>query len=276
VVWGGALTLLGHGTAARQSFAPGDSLSLELLWWARRRLTDDWSVRLWLERAGQRYGERSYLLGGGYPAPAWSGIAPARQWPDYALPANLPDGDYTLYLGVSRAGVAQRGAPAVTLGGLGGVFGSERLALRTLTVKGRPRAFAMPAVAQTAQIAFGPAITLAGWDAPAEAIAGQTLDVRLVWKAAGVTDQSYAVFVHLVNAAGQIVAQHDGLPGLGALPTSGWAAGEFVDDHHPLALPASLPAGQYTLNVGLYDPISGARLPAAGADHVALTEVTIP
>ena len=46
-------------------------------------------------------------------------------------------------------------------------------------------------------------------------------------------------------------------------PTSTWQAGEEIVDHYGLLLPATLPAGRYTLAVGLYDPVSGQRLAAS-------------
>ena len=103
-----------------------------------------------------------------------------------------------------------------------------------------------------------------------------------MWQAVESPKQSYTVFVHVVDGDGNTVAQQDSPPGLGKLPTSGWVAGEVVDDHHPIMLPADMPAGRYRLVVGLYDPITDIRLPARGdlpgvaPDSVALTEFNVP
>jgi len=79
------------------------------------------------------------------------------------------------------------------------------------------------------------------------------------------------VFIHLLDATGQIVAQHDGQPRNGAYPTSVWDAGEVVADEHVLDLPADLPTGAYRLRVGWYLPGTGDRLPVAGdGDSVEL------
>lgn len=77
--------------------------------------------------------------------------------------------------------------------------------------------------------------------------------------------RDYAVFVHLLDSAGELVTQSDGPPQGGAYPTSIWAAGEQVADARALALPGDLPPGEYTLFVGLYDPAGGARWPAIDA-----------
>jgi hypothetical protein len=84
------------------------------------------------------------------------------------------------------------------------------------------------------------------------------------------------VFVHLLDAAGRIVAQTDGQPGDGALPTRGWLPREVVTDPRRIALPASLPAGAYRLELGWYDAATGQRLTVnapPGADHLLLPQI---
>ena len=79
--------------------------------------------------------------------------------------------------------------------------------------------------------------------------------------------------MHLLDERGNVAAQHDGEPAANALRTSRWAAGEYVEDVHPLALPANLPAGIYRLRVGMYAWPDGARLPlATGADAFDLPQ----
>lgn len=112
-----------------------------------------------------------------------------------------------------------------------------------------------------------PLITLAGYTL--QPITNNQLPITLVWQAQGETAVSYRVFVHLVDAAGQIVAQSDGEPANWARPTSGWAPGEYVTDAHTLTLPADPPAN-LTLRVGLYDPATGARLQSETADFVPI------
>ena len=278
IAWGNSIIQWGRAQYGT-TFAPGQSIGLDFLWQARRPQSDDWAIQVWLERAGQTWGMRRFLLGGGYPPTAWAGTPLVRQWVDYPLPANLPDGSYRLYLSLLRAGVAQRRAPMA----LPWLPGPARYEMGAVTIKGRERAFDVPAVAQRLDVSFGSAVALLGWEMkPAEIDPGDTLDVRLIWKALGPMDRSYSVFVHLLDGAGgKIAAQHDSPPGLGTLPTSGWVAGEVVDDRHPLSLPASLPAGRYLLLAGLYDPLTGERLPAQGAspavrpDHVVLGEISI-
>jgi hypothetical protein len=97
------------------------------------------------------------------------------------------------------------------------------------------------------------------------------LEITLHWQAVDTPSHPLTAFVHLYDAAGTLVAQHDAPPAQGYVPPSLWQAGHTITDRHVITLPASLNAGSYTLAVGLYDPLSGQRL-AAFAGHTALTD----
>ena len=89
---------------------------------------------------------------------------------------------------------------------------------------------------------------------------GQSLDITLVWSPAGRPLHDYTVFVHLLDSEGQLRGQVDSPPASGQYPTSVWDAGEFINDLHTLPLAPDLPAGEYRLAIGLYDPDTGRRL----------------
>jgi len=89
---------------------------------------------------------------------------------------------------------------------------------------------------------------------------GGELPVTLHWQALGATDRPYTVFVHLVDEAGTIRGYGDGEPGGGAFPTTGWLTGEYIADAHTVTVAADAPPGAYRLQIGLYDPTTGARL----------------
>jgi hypothetical protein len=100
---------------------------------------------------------------------------------------------------------------------------------------------------------------------------GTPLTLTLYWSPTGPLTEEYVTFVHLVDEAGQIVAQGDGLPFDGRYPTTDWAAGEHLEDPYALVLPADVPAGTHYLLVGLYDPRSNERLlRVGGGDHIRL------
>lgn len=96
-----------------------------------------------------------------------------------------------------------------------------------------------------------------------------TLDLSLRWRVEAAPGRDWTAFAHLVAADGRTVAQHDGVPLAGTLPTSRWRAGDRVIDRFVLRLPADAPAGGAALRVGWYDPATGARLGLTGDDDGA-------
>ena len=99
-------------------------------------------------------------------------------------------------------------------------------------------------------VKLGSQITLLGYDLSAEPITGGgRLRVTLYWQVQKIPEDSYTVFVHLFNSAGTLVAQHDGLPVKGTIPTTDWTVGEVITDQHLVEFP-NLPPGDYKLMVG--------------------------
>gem|GEM_PF-3584804 len=101
--------------------------------------------------------------------------------------------------------------------------------------------------------------------------------LTLYWQASDSVESNLTVFTHLLDAQQRMLAQHDGLPGQGTRPTTGWIGGEYVTDVHELT-PAPDAAltdpGRPTsavLEVGLYDPLTMERVATAGGtDHARL------
>ncbi len=91
---------------------------------------------------------------------------------------------------------------------------------------------------------------------------GQIL-LTLLWESLQPVATDYQVFVHLLDAAGNKLAQRDGQPVQWMRPTSTWQPGEEIVDRYGLPLPQDLAQGRYTLAVGLYDPVTGQRLPVS-------------
>jgi hypothetical protein len=130
------------------------------------------------------------------------------------------------------------------------------------------------AARQPLEVVFENGLALTGYrvvdDAPR---AGQPLHLTLYWTTHGLVDGAYTVFVHLVAADGFEVGNADGPPARGQRPTNTWAAGEDIIDPHPFTLDPGLPPGDYWLEVGLYDPATGARLNSSHGDVVRLPVV---
>jgi hypothetical protein len=114
---------------------------------------------------------------------------------------------------------------------------------------------APPPLGQERGAAFGPGVRLHGFDRTGEWGRGQTAQLRLAWEVTAPPPADYWMFAHLIGPDGQRYAQLD-LP----LPTRQWAPGRFATTELPIAVPASAPAGEYRLLIGLYDPAGGPRL----------------
>lgn len=143
---------------------------------------------------------------------------------------------------------------------------SGREATLPLEIDGPLRRDSLPADAgEASSWRFGEVAALRAVRPPARAAAGDPLVLALWWEALSEPQTSYSVFVHLVGEDGAIAAQSDAPPAGGARPTTSWLAREILEDVRVLDLPADLPPGDYDVLVGLYDPATGARLPATDA-----------
>jgi hypothetical protein len=137
-------------------------------------------------------------------------------------------------------------------------IGQTAMEVGKIAVKGRPHYFGAPPVQSATDVRFGEGARLVGFDVSQ----GEGLHVVLYWQALAPMDRSYTVFVHLLDSAGNIAAQRDQIPGAGEFPTTGWVRGEYLADAYDLGLPR---AGEFRVEVGLYDAATGQRLSAFDA-----------
>jgi len=222
-----------------------------------------------LDAAGTVYAELTEKpVAGAYPTAWWQEGELVRDPHALPVPAATPAGRYRLALSLVRA----VDAISADRSGLVEVErGRTSIDLAEVEVQGREHRYEPPAPGHVQAGQFGPAVELVGYDLVQPAAApGSPLEVTIYWHAWQTPDKNYRVFVHLLDVEGQIVAQHDGTPGDGPgsgpggrdgeLPTLGWLPGEYLADTHRLALPPALPAGDYSLLVGLYDPVTRQRL----------------
>ena len=93
-------------------------------------------------------------------------------------------------------------------------------------------------------------------------------DLSLVWGTTRPLPNSLRLFVHALDEGGKIAAQWDGVPVDWTRPTTGWLPGEYVSTNHRF----DLPAGQYRLRVGWYDPASGERVGIGEDESLQLRE----
>ncbi|MFN8595680.1 MAG: DUF2723 domain-containing protein [Anaerolineae bacterium] len=114
---------------------------------------------------------------------------------------------------------------------------------------------------------------------------GESIGVWLNWEAQQQVNESYTVFVHLIDGNNQLIAQQDYTPMGGAFPTQlwipKWIAGQSVSDPYQLQVPDTLPPGDYYIEVGLYGMTSTRRVPildrsgGLAGDRVILFKVQV-
>jgi hypothetical protein len=171
---------------------------------------------------------------------------------------------------------AASGSAALTVQGRGG----EPITLQTYTVEPSEHLFAPPAFDIPVQTEFVDLAVLEGFSVGQTAVStDEKLDLTLVWRVLATPDRSYRVFTHLLDANGQVIAQHDSYPVNSTRLTTSWMQAEYLVDPYALEF---LPErrdyqGPAQLEVGFYNPDTGERaLVAGGADHIVLPiEITV-
>jgi hypothetical protein len=257
-VFGDRIALLGYDVRPA-SLEAGQALEVTLYLSALRPLTDTYSMGLWLVSAVP--GDTTRLAGldtwpgnGAYPTLAWRPGEVIVDTYRLTIPEDVSRAQaWMVQLNVYRMG--EKWFPFA----LRGQIVDERAILEWVRV-GASAPLEVPPEAQMERPpVFGAAIALRG----AQITPGEGgLRVRLWWEALAPLDRDYTVFVHLVDEEGQLVGTGDRPPLEGGFPTRLWRPGDGVADEHVVPLPAGLPSGVYTVQVGWYDPLTGARLPA--------------
>ena len=97
---------------------------------------------------------------------------------------------------------------------------------------------------------------------------GESGELHLVWGTRRPLPESLRLFVHLLDEQDLIAAQWDGVPVDWSRPTTSWLPDEYVTTSHRF----DLPAGQYRIRLGWYDPVSGERVSVGDGDAFQLEQ----
>jgi hypothetical protein len=262
VRFGEHISLLGY-ELSQTAVSPGESVQVDLYWDTDAPLPENYLIALHtLDASGEVVSRLDTLpTNGRYATPAWE--------------PNHPFKDSHILPPVSETAVPGQGRVIVTLYPWGRpaealpvtVSDTPIGTIHTLSpLKIAPAAPRFYAPTTKIEAAFGDKFKLLGFDAPDTLAANQPYPITLYWEALQPDGRDYTVFVHLLNSEGQLAAQADSPPQNNRFPTSIWAAGEQIADVHHLQLPEDLPAGEYTILVGMYDSHTGQRLTAVTAN----------
>ncbi|HLF01744.1 MAG TPA: hypothetical protein VI547_07185, partial [Anaerolineales bacterium] len=116
----------------------------------------------------------------------------------------------------------------------------------------------------------GSPLQSAPWPEPITVRAGESVELRIKWRALASIENSYTVFVHLLDSGNGLVASQDYTPLGGAWPTMlwfpKWLPGQTAVDPYRLTIPPEAPPGDYVIEIGLYGLRSVVRVPAFDAE----------
>jgi 4-amino-4-deoxy-L-arabinose transferase-like glycosyltransferase len=215
--------------------APGRPITVTLYWQPRQPVPDD--VQLFTQIIDRNENVvaavHDWPLHGAYRVRAWT---PGQIMPlsyRFDIPANAAPGPYRLITG--EFDLLQQKRVALVSGGDRAIVGVLKIPLPPGTT----------APAQTLDARLGDVIRLQGYTLETTT---SGVRVHLFWQALQTPPADFTVFVHLVDAAGNLVAQADAQPWQGQYPTSIWSPGEAVGD----TIEVPVAAGEYRVFVGLY------------------------
>ncbi|MBN1995434.1 MAG: hypothetical protein JW953_22285 [Anaerolineae bacterium] len=254
------LTLVGFETLPGESVRSGSKVGASLIWQAGDTpLPGDLAMSFIVKpESGDDEWPISEPVGlaGDYPTSRWQPGEVLRGWLAARIPPAWEPGTYKLRLRLSP--LDQPDEEVITL------------PIGDFEIEGWPRNFETPQPQVEIGADFNGQVTLAGLDATATQVSpGDTLGVRLYWHVNADFDQDHTAFIHLIGPDGLLHGQVDQTPGAGAYPTTGWLPDEFITDEYAIPIPPESPAGDYQIEIGLYNPNTGRRLPVCQTEACA-------
>ncbi len=239
-------TLELSGYAPLPSVEPGEPLFISLYWKPSTQLPTDYygTVQL-LAPDGQKLTQVDQQLGtGSFPH------HPSTKW----APNQTVTDQYLLFL--------PRDAPTpLGLTVLVAVYNRETGdRLGETTLRHLPltytQAVTLPEDVTPVHATIGP-VSLAAYHAEFD---DSELSLTLYWESIEPASVDGVVFLHIIDSIGNFVLGQDIPPRAGTYPMTAWQPGEGIVDSRIISLGA-LPAGEYAVFVGAYDPDTGKRFP---------------
>ena len=256
ILFGDSIRLLGYDLPA--AVGPGQPVDVTLYWQADRPIDESYVIALRVLDPDGRpaTGIDTLPADGRYSTVVWKAEAPFQD--TYTLPPVSPSA--TPGLGSLLVILYPRGDPGQPLvATVNGMVADHEARLGRIKLSSPSNGELAPS--RPSGATFNDQFRLLGYDVPDDTRPGESIRFTLYWEALAPDDRDYTVFVHMLNEAGELVAQADGPPRAGAYPTSIWEDGEQVVDERVLVVPPDTLPGRYSILLGLYDPITGTRLP---------------
>ncbi len=174
------------------------------------------------------------------------------------LPADIPTGPYHLRIGLYETGTPDHSLKVERNG-------------RPFLLVTEPVWVLRPGEAEAPGAEGGPVFGgLFGLDGYRVSEAGGEVTVWFYWRALKTPEANYTRFVHIIDDAGRVVAQRDGWPWDGRMPTGEWDPGRVVPERVVVRLPAGETLAGKRLRVGWYEWPSLRPLRTGPADFAVL------
>jgi 4-amino-4-deoxy-L-arabinose transferase-like glycosyltransferase len=130
----------------------------------------------------------------------------------------------------------------------------------------------------TGPVSFDRRFALLGYELMTPVVeAGASVELLTYWRVLEGCDRPLAIFVHAIDGDGSVRAQYDGLD----VAVERLAGNDVFVQVHTIAIPEQAPSDRYRLALGLYDPVTMARLRIVSigdgnlGDHVLLSDVVV-
>ena len=251
---GGAIEIIGY-LLTQQAVMAGDYVPLTLAMQTETGTADYYVPILQAGDITYPFTTDSHLI-----TPKWQPGEVIVERFDFALPHDLPAGTYPLTVNLKNLSTDEDHVLNLSLGNLQVTEQEFPMQTDHLLANFRQRVgLASAWVRANGRRATAP------WTDPLIAQPGDTLNITLRWQSLAPAEESYTVFVHLIDLSNRPVIDNlDYTPLGGAFPTHlwipKWLPGQRVLDPYRMPLPPDLPPGTYQIEVGLYEMVSQRRL----------------
>ncbi len=258
------------GFAGSTEFTTGSAAPLSLYWKALADRPPATVVQSLITTDNGSVASRSELplAPRGFPINAWHAGDVVRDMIRIPVPSTLAPGTYGLRVETTDAS-----------GNTASV--DNPILLGTVKVNAGPPAAQPSSPQHSTAYSLGDSILLEGFDlASARVAPGGHISLKLHWSDVSTVPDDYTVFVHVLDAKEKVVAQRDQQPANGNRPTTAWTPGDRTLDEYDLTIPVGTAVGSYSIEVGMYNPTDGTRLPIIrdgqpAGDRIILTSLVV-
>jgi len=249
----GGIDLIGYSLAA-ESVSPGETIPLTLYWKAREPAAGDYQVFAHLNTSEiQTWAQVDKLHPGDYPTSRWSLDQYIRDPYQIYVPDGTPPGEYELHVGLWNLGTGVR---QLVLDEDATVLGDSILVGEIEVLPVFEQQIDIPESASMSNTQIAPGLALIAAERSPEGELSQAnglLVFTLYWQSTSDDLPDYEVALRVVDEEGNVHLSVDEPPAGGQFPFSDWSSGMEIRDIHAMRFDEALPAGEYTLELSVYE-----------------------